>query len=126
MTFNYLPWQLYVLISTGTAIVISIYIIKEWENWNKSFSIGVLLASISAVVASLIKLINTFNVFLEYLDILKIISITCTSIGIALIMIGCYIKVKYNPKKRKRVLLLVGGIIIILIFMGIIVLINLK
>lgn len=126
MSFNYLPWPLYVLFAIGSAILVLIYVKKVWKSSPKSLFIGLLMASIGAIIAGIIKFTSKMQVLTQYQDFLKILTVVCTSSGIILIMIGAYNKVKDNPEKRRIMKILVGVLIVTVIFMGLIVLSKLK
>lgn len=106
MSFSYLPWQLYVVLSIGVAILVIMYTIKIKDNFPKIFSMGLILASCGAIAAGIIKLLVSIHVFYEYIFIVKIFGIALTALGIISILIGSFIKVKNDPYKKKMMLIM--------------------
>ena len=126
MSFSFLPWLLYVLIAISSAVTVFIFIKKASRNFPKSFLLGLSLASVGAIITGINKFTSNMQILTQYQEHLIILTMTCTSSGIVLIMIGAYNKVKNYSEKRNIMLNLFGVLIITVIFMGLIVLSILK
>lgn len=121
MSFGYLSWPVYVLLALGVATIVFTYVKKAPKNQPKSFVLGLILIGIGAIIAGIHKLTDESAVLEQYLWILKAITLLCTLLGVVLLFVGAYNKVKFDSYRKRLVLTIVFVLLAIVLICGLLI-----
>lgn len=100
MSFSFVPWPLFLLIIIGLGTVLIIWSIKSRNDYHITFTLGVILACITAMLVGLDRAVSNINGS-EY-PLAKLMALFGIPV-IPLFFVGAYQKTKNNPEKRKIV-----------------------
>jgi hypothetical protein len=118
MSFRYLPMDLLIVIGVGILMIHWVSTIRKEHPM--SFCTGVVLLSIGAILAGIREFIARIGILNSYLDLIRILAMAIGFLGLILLYIGVYIKVKDDPYRKKKVLLAIYTLVIILTLCGLV------
>lgn len=103
MSFDFLPWPLYVLMISIANIVCFFWIIETWQEHPKAFIMGFVFAGIGSIMAGICRVIEETGFGRSYLDFFSDLTIFSV-LGVVLLFGGGYIKANDDPDRKKLVL----------------------
>ncbi|MCM3340838.1 hypothetical protein M3650_19925 [Paenibacillus sp. MER TA 81-3] len=108
MSFNYLPWPVFIIMAITAALVTIVYALREARSNPKVSVLGLLLLAVGGILVAINKFLeNTYKKvpgIVETAIIIVLIAIIC-------IFTGAYTKTKNDPDKHKIVIICIFGLI---------------
>lgn len=109
MSFNFLPWQMQVIVGITAVVFLIFVIIKTNKDTSKSFKVGYACIAFGGILTAMHKLSVALKIWKDS-SILTLISFITIMVGVGVIMICGYISSE-DPAKKKAIR--TGGIVIL-------------
>jgi hypothetical protein len=120
MSFNYLPLLVFILLAFSAATILFMYVKKTFRTQPRTLDVGLLFIGISAFMVGIYKIIDMFDILSKYLSVLKLLTPTLSLVGIVLLFVGAYNKVKFDAVRKRLMVIIIFTLLTIILLCGII------